>query len=195
MFGLMKARGSAYVEPVLYGLAGWMLILAAGAFARYIAASTAAHGHRIHLKNAASVVRDLADRLGIQIQNLNTPGFLMYYIITLNNGRKITVKQLEKHPYFFYFSLVMTYDESDNRNFFALPGGISQLLREIRINLSSNQIGFSGVEEPLKEITLSKAVPIAETFGEIEFLNALGEMDSGCGLLLAVTDVRGRMPS
>jgi hypothetical protein len=89
----------------------------------------------------------------------------MNYIITLANNRTIVVRQLKEYPYFLHLSLSMTYDDSDNRSFSALPGGIHQLVREIRMQLSLAKTAFSGVEAPFKEITLSKTVPITQSFG------------------------------
>jgi hypothetical protein len=177
VLGLLKARGSLYLVPVLYGLAGCAIILGASAFATYIAASTAQPQHRIAPKRAATALRNLMDRVGMQIQNMGHPDFLMHYVVTLNNGRKISIKQLKQHPYFLYLTLSITYDDIDNTNFAALPGGTTQLLSDVRTHLSLAKIGFDGVVCPFKEITLSKAVPITPTFGELEFLNALGEMD------------------
>jgi len=191
----MRAYGSLYVVPALYGLAGCGIILGAAAFARYIAASTAAAQHRIVPKHAASALRNLIDRVGIKIQNFNDPNFLINYVVTLNNGRNIAIKQGRDHPYFIYFTLSVTYDNNDNNNFANLPGGSTQLLRDIRTYLSLAKISFDGVAYPLTQITLSKAVPITPAFGELEFLNALGEMDMACGLLFAVTDVTGRLPN
>ncbi len=195
VLGLLKAHESLYVVPALYGLGGCGIILGAAAFARYIAASTAAAQHRIVPKHAARAIRNLIDRMGIKNQNFSEPNLLINYVLTLSNGRNVAVKQGKDHPYFIYFSLSVTYDNTDNNNFAALPGGNTQLLRDIRTFLSLAKISFDGVVYPLAQITLSKAVPITPAFGELEFLNALGEMDMACGLLLAVTDVTGRLPN
>jgi hypothetical protein len=77
VLAFLKAHQETYTVPVLYGFAGCLLILGIGAFTRYLASSTVTGHHRILPQNAAIAIRNLIDRLGLQVQNFPTDGLLM----------------------------------------------------------------------------------------------------------------------
>ncbi len=191
--GYLKAQGSSYYGPVLYGLAACFLLLGIGACVRWLASQVANARHGISIGEAKSSIRNILDKFGVTVSSLNDEGFLFHYNVVVNT-RNIAVSQSKQYPQFLYYSTSVTYDDADVDRLRRTPGGLPAVLREIRIRLASYKISYAGVGEPLTRITLSKTDAITSNFGEYEFMRSLDEVDMALSLLIAIVDIPAVAP-
>jgi hypothetical protein len=186
--GYLKAQGSLLAAPILYGLSTFFLILGCGVLIRW---SRRISVKPFTAKDARVSIRDWLDKAGLEVRNTPTPNCMFSYVVTLN-AKRIAVGQLESEPSYLHFHSSLTFNDADNTLLAQVPGGIYEIIRALRIGLALLEIGYSGLDTPLREVVVTKRIFMPDDFNEDKFLAALFKVESAFNLLSAIV---ARLPA
>ena len=180
--GFLKAYESLLVAPVMYGLGAFFLILGSVAMLRLMSRLSR---KSVTATTAKTAIRDWLDQSGLSVQTADDPEVRFRYIVTVNS-RKISVTQFKGNQQYILFRALMTYDDDDRRVLSAIPGGLSEAIKKLRIHLAILKIGYAGIGMPLKEIALTRSLLITDDFNEQDFMRAIDEVEAAFILITQI---------
>ena len=189
---VLARYASPWATPTLYGLgasATLAVIVGAARFGFLKPKRTT-----VRPGNASSVVRDWLDKANIAVQNTPLDGWVFNYTATID-GRKIFIGQEGKNRAYLTVSTNLTFTDDDNRSFAATQGGIDGIVRALRIALSAAKVLYSGIDNPLKQIIITKRVFISDGLLEHELDAVILEVEAAFNVMAAIVWLPPSVPT
>jgi len=173
-----STRGSPLVMPIVWGLVTTLLVLCIILVLRSLFGATP--------RNAGFLVRTWLDHSGAATKTIESPEFLFNYRTTLNE-KIFFVAQLKTHPQYIHCQTDISFTDEDNKSIEKMPGGLSGVIRLLRLSLALKEIGHSGIVVPIRSIALSKRLLISSDLNEERFINTLYTVEAALNIVLAIT--------
>ena len=128
------------------------------------------------------------DKAGVAVQNAPLDAWVFNYIVTVD-GKTIAVGQEAKDRAYLHFATNVTFTDEDNRVMEKSQGGIAGVVKTLRIVLASQRISYSGIEEPLRSVSIKKQIFMGGHFSEYELMQAVLEVESAIILTQEISTI------
>lgn len=184
LIAILKVKGSRWLMPLAYGLAGSALI---GVILFTIMGLAELRSReRVTVDNVATKVRSWIDNFQLSVRTNPLPEAYFRYEVTMRNGNVVVVARPKERDRYIVIAGRLVSDAPTIETLSHLSVDQRQeLLADMIAEMARSKVTFSNMQVPPQNIVLEHRLPISDSLTEAVLLGAIDDMDSAMALIQA----------